>query len=259
MKIYEYYRDTAKLSLNGSIAALLPAIFIIGGNLSFFKDKEIMLLTIPFLVYSLICFQIYLFNMKKSIFIGKRMVSVKSSYHSIFEVSHLLLVFQKTRLPVLRLYFSNGYLAGELRKVPSKKLILFSKCYALFDAQQQIMGYFRVKRNRTLSIEVYNRKKEYLGCYEKTKLGMWKSKKELLNSSGHMIGKVQGSRIFMDEQIKNQNLQGITRLRRGWMPLEWERYFPQPNTPVLSFENGLTEEDKLLGMSILINEFFIER
>ena len=41
MKINEYYRDTAHLNLNGSIASLLPVIIIIAGNLTIFKTKEI--------------------------------------------------------------------------------------------------------------------------------------------------------------------------------------------------------------------------
>ena len=53
MKINEYYRDTANLNLNGSIAALIPAIIIVAGNLFFIKNNEIMILMIPFLIYSL--------------------------------------------------------------------------------------------------------------------------------------------------------------------------------------------------------------
>lgn len=60
MKINEYYRDTAHMHLNGSIASLVPTIMIVIGNLSVFKNNDIMLLAIPFLIYSFISFQIYL-------------------------------------------------------------------------------------------------------------------------------------------------------------------------------------------------------
>jgi hypothetical protein len=43
------------------------------------------------------------------------------------------------------------------------------------------------------------------------------------------------------------------------MPVEWSSVFPEPNTPVLSLSENLTEKDKLLRMSFLINEYFIDR
>jgi hypothetical protein len=261
MRINEYYRDAANLSLNGSIAALFPAIFIIGGNLSFFQNKEIMLLTVPFLVYSLICFQVYLYKKKRSISIGKNMLSAKSSYQSIFGGNNLLVVSLNTKSPVLQLYFPDGYKAGELKRLPQKGIRFtgLSKWYALYDFHRQIIGYFKVKGSKTIKIEVYSQNKEYLGCYAKKQLGLWKNKKDLLDASGKLIGTVQGSSIYMDEQIRNHRNVVMVRLRRGWMPLEWEKYFPEPNTPVLSFKGGLTQNDKLLTMSLLINEYFIER
>jgi hypothetical protein len=259
MRIHEYYRDTANLSLNGSIASLLPAIFIITGNLSFFQNREIMLLTIPFLVYSLISFQSYLFQLKRSIYIGKNMLTVKSSYQSIFEGNYFLILMLQTKRPVLKLFFPNGYQAGEFRKLPQKGFIRLTRWYALFDTQQQIIGYFKVEKKTTIKIEVYDLNKELLGCYIKEKSGWRKYYKALIDASGTLIGTIQGSNAYMDEQIKNHRNQENARLRRGWMPLEWDRYFPESNTPVLSFRGELSDNDKLLRMSLLINEYFIER
>jgi hypothetical protein len=261
MKIYEYYRNAANLHLNGSIAALFPTILIIGGNFSFFHNEEIMLLTIPFLVYSLICFQIYLFKMKRSIVIGKNMPMTESFYSSIFAAKHLLAVYLNAHSPRLLLYFPDGHQAGEIKKFREKGIgfVRLSKWYALYNFHDQIIGYFNVKGRNIIKIEVYDQNKDYLGCYEKKKLSWMKSKKELLDASGRFIGAIEGSALYMDEHILNQTNQQVGRLRRGWMPLEWDRFFPEPNTPVLTFMDGTSEKDKLLRMSFLINEYFIER
>jgi hypothetical protein len=80
-----------------------------------------------------------------------------------------------------------------------------------------------------------------------------------LDESGESIGSVEGSRYFMDERVLSKTRQQVGQLRRGWMPVEWEGRFPESNTPVLSLAENLSEKDKLLRMSFLINEFFIER
>ncbi|MGZ4161174.1 MAG: hypothetical protein ACXVNF_10330 [Neobacillus sp.] len=261
MKINEYYRDTANLNLNGSIAALFPTIFIVGGNISFFQHKGIMVLTIPFLVYSLISFQLYLFKIRRSLAIGRKIRMSESSYQSIFDVKNLLVVYLNTQSLRLLLYFTDGNQAGEIKKCQEKKRLFggVSKTYALYDFHGKVIGFFYVTGKKTLKIEVYTQKKVYLGCYEKKQISLMKSKKELVDPSGRFIGAVEGSRLYMDEHIFDSANQQVGRLRRGWMPLEWSRLFPEANTPVLSFKEGMSENDKLLSLSLLINAYFIER
>lgn len=261
MKIHEYYRDTANISLNGSIVALVPTIMIVGGNISFFQNKEIMLLTIPFIVYSLIGFQIYLFRLKQSIVIGKNMTKSKSLYLSLFDAKQLLLVYLNTQNPRLLLYFPDGHQAGEIKKYREKgfNILGLSKTFALYNFQGKVMAVFKVKGKNHIKIDIYDRNNVYMGSFEKKKVAWRKSKKELHDASGRFIGAVEGSLFFMDEHLLDNSNKQVGRLRRGWMPLEWSPIFPEPNTPVLSFWEGLSEEDKLVRMSLLINEYFIER
>lgn len=261
MKINEYYRDTAKARLNGSIAALIPAIIIISGNLSYFQNKLVMVGCVPFIIYSLISFQIYLFRLNQSIAIGKNMSSSLGANRTIFDESHLLLVYFDLLSPSLLLFFSNGYLAGKITKYKKgKRIFQRNRDYVLLGLNDDILAIFRVKGRKKIKIEAFTKENEYLGCYEKTKKSILrKSKKELLDSSGRFVGAVEGSALFMDEQIYNNQSRRVGRLRRGWMPLEWSNIFPEPNTPVLSFWEGFSEKDKLLRMAMLINEYFIER
>jgi hypothetical protein len=254
MKINEYYRGSANVTLNGSIAALVPAMIIGVGNLYFFQNKQIMLLTIPFIVYSFISFQLYLFRMKQSINVGRNILQTKSYDQSIFEASHLVVVFINLQESSVHLFFPDGHRAGMIRRYRQKGFFKKPKIYAFYNSNNEAVGYYKVTQLKTLKIEVFNQNKKYLGCYEKEK-----GRKELKEASGKFIGAVEGATYYMDEKILDQARQQVGRLRRGWMPVEWSGRFPEPNTPVLSLSESLSDEDKLLRMSFLINEFFIER
>lgn len=261
MKINEYYRDTANLNLNGSIAALFPSIAIVAANLSIIKNKEIMLLTIPFLIYSFVCFQFYLYRRRQSISINRSMVNSEGSTESLFEARHLLVLYLNTSSSRLQFYFPNGHLAGMMKRYRGKgiKKLSVSKIYALYNLENQAIGYYKVSGRKMIKIEVFNHKRQYLGCFQRRKQDWRTTKKELLDSTGRYIGVVEGAAAFMDERLINSNHLLEGRLRRGWMPMEWSSLFPEPNTPVLSLGESLSEQDKLLRMSFLINEYFIER
>lgn len=253
MKIHEFYRGAAIINLNGSIAALVPAIIIAVVNLYYFQNKQIMLLTIPFVLYSFISFQIYLFRMKQSISISRDIPHLENNQQSLFDARHLLVVFMNHQRACVSLFFSNGNQAGVIKKYRKKRL-LRKTIYALYNSQEQVIGYYKTKQLKSLIIEVYDRNMRYIGCYEKLK-----KKKEIFDASGNCIGSVEGSAYFMDERVLDQDSQQVGGLKRGWMPLEWSKRFPEPNTPVFSLSENLSEKDKLLRMSLLINEYFIER
>ncbi|MDP4083601.1 MAG: hypothetical protein Q8934_03190 [Bacillota bacterium] len=261
MKIYDYYRDTAKARLNGSIAALVPAIIIVSGNLSFFQNNEIMLGTIPFLVYSLLSFQIYLFRHNQAILIGKNMSLSHRRVQTLFDAKHLLVVYLNVLSPKVMLFFTDGHLAGEIKKSKNRvRFLKLERCFTLTNSQKKVIATFKIEGRKKVKIQVFSEENKYLGCLERQKkLILQKDRKELLDSTGRYVGTIQGSSFYMDEQIYNKEDKRVGRLRRGWMPLEWESLFPEPNTPVLSFSEGLNEEDKLVGLSLLINEYFIER
>jgi hypothetical protein len=116
-----------------------------------------------------------------------------------------------------------------------------------------------VSGKKKIKIEVFDYKRKYLGRFEKRRLNWRTNKKELLDSKGRYIGAIEGSSVFMDEQVNTGHPIPDGRLRRGWMPIEWSPLFPEPNTPILTLKETLSEEDKLLRMSFIINEYFIER
>jgi hypothetical protein len=261
MKINEYYRDSANMNLNGSIAALVPTTIIIVGNLSVFKQREIMLFVLPFMIYSLISFQVYLFRMNQSITIKRNIHASRDISMSIFKARHLLILYRNSHSSRLFIYFPNGHMAGQIKKFRGTGIerLKPSRIYALYNREDQVLGYFKLKGRKMVKINVFDRNQTYLGRFEKKNIGLRKAKKELFDRNGRFMGEVGGSSFFMDELVYDCGLKEVGRLRRGWMPIEWSPLFPEPNTPVLSLTEDLSEEDRLLRMSILINEYFIER
>lgn len=263
MKINDYYQDAANLSLNGSLAALLPIILMTAANLSYLHNEAVFVLTVPFFLYSFLCFQLYLFRKRQSITINRNLSSLKpvNGDQSLFSARHLLVLFHNAQSPQVLLYFPDGQLAGSIKRYRLKGLrkLKFSMLYVLYNSKNEAIACFGVKRKREITIEVYDKKRNCLGFLKKTRLNWLKSREELYDTKGTLIGFVEGSGTFMDEKIIDQYNQQVSRLRRGWMPVEWSPLFPEPNTPVLSFDANLSEQEKLLRMSFLINEFFIER
>jgi hypothetical protein len=261
MKIDDFYRNVARINLNGSILALIPAIFIVGGNFVFLQNNQIMLLVIPFLIYSIINFQLYLRKMKQALIISKNLPESQLSYSTIYSSEQYLLYFVNTLSPRLLIFFPNGTLAGEIKKYRKNGLRLegLSKTFALYDFNKELICFFGVDE-KNLKIEVFNQENEFFGCLEKSNQSLSKKKKrEILNREGRFIAAIEGSTLYMDERIVDSYNHQIGSLQRGWMPVEWNRYVLDPNTPVLSISKELSEKDKLLQLTFLIDEFFIKR
>ncbi|GHH98336.1 hypothetical protein [Neobacillus kokaensis] len=260
MKINDYYRDAAHLNLNSSIAALFLISILVAVNLSFFQNEIIFTLTIPFFLYSFFCFQLYLLRKRQAMTINRNMGArwIKEKEQSFFSASHLLVLYDQTQGPSLHFYYPDGHLAGNIKKYHPKgvRKLNLTKFYILYNSNNKAIACFRVKGKK---IEVFDKERIYLGCLKKTKLKWLKCTRELFDSKGNCIGSVVGSSIFMDEKLVDQENMQVLRLRRGWMPVEWSLLFPEPNTPVLSFSGKLSVQDKLLRMSFLINEYFMER
>ncbi|MEW9051093.1 MAG: hypothetical protein AB2392_08035 [Neobacillus sp.] len=261
MKIQDFYRSMATVSLNGSIVSLFPAIFIIGGNLVFFQNQQIMTLSIPFLIISWIGFQTYVYRMNQAAQIGRNTSNSESVYRSIFETGELLVLLMNTQSASVLFYCPDGNEAGRIKQIRKGfHLFRLTRIYALYNSVGQVEGFFKVKRgNAIIKIEVYSHDNQYLGCYIKKKITWKNTIEELFDAKNNSLGMIEGSRYFMDEKLVSPSREEVGRLRRGWMPVEWSARFPEPNTPVLSFHKTLSNQDKLVSISLLINEFYIER
>lgn len=258
MRINDYYREAANINLNDSIAALVPVLFIVVANFSFINSKALFIFTIPFFLYSIICFQLYLLRKKQAITISRNLVktSSQSENHSLFETRNVLIYYAGLISAQITFFTPEGCLAGSIKGEKRNVLHSFTKIYNLRNQCGEKVGTFKISGKR---IEVFDERNHYLGCLLISKGRLRKKKKELLSSAEKPLGTVEGSAFFMDEKVIGPDSLQVARLRKGWMPLEWSPLFPEPNIPVLSFTDGFTEKDKLLWMSFVIHEYFIER
>lgn len=264
MNIDRYYRNAAAIHLNGSIVSLIPPFFIVIGNVFILESPGIMLFTMPFLMYSLIQFQLYLYRRKQALSIKLQLLDSEGRNNSLFDASDFLVFYENFLFsPRLLLFFSDGSLAASIQAAKAKQypLLKNEKCYVLLNAENQLRGIFKATLKEKRVIEVYNEKKIYAGKYEVVKRGwmLLEEKKEVLDSTGRFVGGTVGSRIFMDEHLFDGRDQEIGRLRRGWMPLNWGKLFPDANTPVFSLSPRLSRNEKLLRFALLTDEFFIKR
>lgn len=265
MNIDRFYRDSAKISLNGSIAALIPAILLVIVNIFIFEKDILMFLATPFIFYSIVLFQIYRVRYKYYVTCNQRLLQQANSERSLLTDSHFLIQSLNTGSATLFLYCPDGSLAGTMSTVRSKEGFFLKKAneFILKGANDEVVARYVVKgKSQTrIEIEVYDEEDTYLGILEKvSEMSLFKqAKKEVVDSTGKVTGTVEGSRMFMDEVLVNQNNQQIGRLRRGWMPLDWSDLFPDANTPVFSLSNCLSERERWLHFSLLVDQYFIER
>jgi len=261
MKIDEYYRDTGKDCLNNSILSLIPAALIAIGNLTIFQSSVLMIWVLPFLIHSVLHFQVYMWRIRQSIVIKKNMRGSGFKEDTLFQARHLLVLRDHALAQRLLLFFPDGHLAGEITRFREKTRFSCrpAREFCLYDYHGSLIGIYVVQKRPQKVIEIYSPQKEFIGSFEWRKYSFFREKKELLDPSGRFVGAVEGSTLYMDEHLLDSRGRVTGRLRRGWMPLEWGRLFPDPNTPLFAFDKGLSEQEKLRQFSCLIYEYFIVR
>ncbi|MEH7344785.1 hypothetical protein V7122_13100 [Bacillus sp. JJ1532] len=256
MNIQEYYKKSAMISLNASLASLVPPILLILYVIIIEPNKNIVLVIIPFLLYSLICYHYYLLNNLRS----KEISSVQNHLNDghLFDKEQVVITFLPAPTLRMQMFDINGNLLGEIRDrqfwpfrwfLPYFLDRVIEKRYGLYDATNQLIGCFILKKKQ---IEIADSNFEVLStCICKPTN---KSFTFTFENEKNTIF-VKRSFQFMDIRFFDRNLITIGRLRKGWMPLEWGNRFKDPNTPILTFEQPISAEDKLLTYAILTKLF----
>ncbi|WP_077213636.1 hypothetical protein [Bacillus dakarensis] len=256
MNIQMYYRNAANTAFNGSMAALLPVIVVILPLLTILQKKELVLLAIPFLIYSFLSYQFYLVYVKRSL--SSEEIKRIPSADDLLKNEHMLLTFLPAPSLRMLMFSPKGQLKGELRDyeqnafrwfLPYFADQWFSKVYGLYDSENSLTATFLRHGNKT--IEVYGQDDETLLTVKKVNKKMYKWN----NGNQELQWEVHSEALFTDIRIKNDKNQVLGRVRKGWMPLEWEKYIKDTNTPVLSFDNHLNRKERLAIMAIVVHLF----
>lgn len=250
MNISKTHLKQAHLFLNSSIIVQIPA-FLSFLFILVYSEKQIMVFVAPFLIYSLFLFQNYLLNYKRFLCTSKKIDRKRVVTTDILSSPQLLVYFSKEESELL-LFLPSGELMGRIIKAKPKNFQrLFPKEFLLIDDKDnQLASYYLTNR----SIDVIQYKKGYIGSFSLTKNSTKKGEFQLL--SGEIVGTLKSETIYLDDKIENANQQLVIRLKKGWMSLDSQEIFGNPNTPVLTISSSLDEREKLLYISLLLKRFY---
>lgn len=250
MNIQDYYKKTALVSLNASIVSLGPPLLFMSYGMITGPNKNFVLLILPFLVYSLICYHFFLLNHQRA---NETSIVNRDLETGLLDQNHVLLTFLPAPSLRMQMFDSHGFLLGEIKDMQFKKVRWFlpnffdsriKKKYGLYDHGEQLRWTFTIKnnhinitdvgKNMTTTYEIiYTKGLIYMNCHGESKL------------------QVKHSSLFTDCQFMNMN-GSIGRLRRGWMPVEWANRFKDANAPIVTFNDKIQKEDKSLIYAVIV-------
>ncbi|MBP2239459.1 hypothetical protein J2Z40_000012 [Cytobacillus eiseniae] len=246
MNIQQFYKKTASLSLSVSLGALIPPFFLILFGIMIIQDGRIVLIALPFLLYSFFCYQYYLICDKRSTAITVNSFERKSDV-TLLESEQVLIHFLPSLSFRMLLFGNYGQLLGEVKNMNKWSIsgllpsFINRKRYGLYNELNELIAIFHLKKNQ---IEIETK--------ECTKIMIWEQKKSQTELIYQINGEtliVNRAKLFMDYQFHLEK-QKIGRLQKGWMPVEWSSKFKDPNTPVLSFIQK-DEQIKIMIVALL--------
>ncbi|WNS73855.1 hypothetical protein RRV45_13100 [Bacillus sp. DTU_2020_1000418_1_SI_GHA_SEK_038] len=256
MNIQEYYKKSAMISLNASLASLFPPFLFILYGIIIAPNISFVLVIIPFLLYSLICYHYYLLNDQRS----KEISILQNQLDNglLLDKDQVILTFLPSPTLRMQIFDINGKLLGEIRDMQFWKFRwflpyfldrFFEKRYGFYDETNQLLRCFTLKKKQIEITDANSNVLTTIFCEPTNKSFTFTYD----NESNTII--VKRSFQFMDIRFFHTNLTPIGRLRKGWMPLEWGNRFKDPNMPVLTFGQSILAEDKLLMYAIITKLF----
>lgn len=255
MNIQQYYDKAAMISLNASLASLLPPLILLIYSLLFVPPKMVIIWAVPFLIYSIVCFQSYITNSQRA----KEAKSVN------FSANHVGTLFQKRAVsltflpaPSLRMLFfnANGQAIGEIRDTHLHSYRWFlpyfcdrlarEKQYGLFTEDEQPFATYKMRRD---SIIIDWEGKSIQLTFKNNRAA---NHIEFINEINGRSFYVERARLYMDFKIFIESKTEAVILKKGWLPKEWSKHVMDANTPYLTFHKELSLEDQLAVYAILI-------
>lgn len=256
MNINKYYYYAAMTSLNSSIAALLPPFILVLYGILYNLSQSILFLALPFLAYSFISYQQYL--------VDKNRVEDFETYNRKtrsypMEPTHSF-VMQFLPAPSLRmmLFTKDGQFAGEIRDYPRLLLYwifpyfldrIFSKRYVFIKPNGEVTATFYMKNKNELII--LNKFNENIAIINR--VSAKKFKWEASCSSGEIT--VQSASMYTDLKFFKNDQSFLARVRKGWLPRQWDNHIKDPNSTVLTLNEAMTETEKLVIFTLLTSLF----
>ncbi|WP_079509405.1 hypothetical protein [Mesobacillus jeotgali] len=258
MNIQEFYLQKANTNLNGSIISAVILLVILSFSLAFSWNLPLFLVTVPFLLVSLVHYNGFVLYKNK---MEESAVPVPLyEDKELFELNSLLLTFAPA--PALRVLFftPDGMFAGEMRETRIRRYRWFIPYFAdkrirkrlgIYDSEGIMQASLIQERNR---LKMFDQKGNVIGLF-------YPSKRKAGSIGIGFIG--NGKKLRIDEstglfhELKLIRDEGelSARLQKGWMPLEWTHYFKDANIPVLTFDYSLNQQERLVVFAALASRY----
>lgn len=156
----------------------------------------------------------------------------------------------------MAIFSPEGNLVGSLKDkreniwmwiIPASLLIFLPRRYILSDTNGHVLCEYRTRFGLNGDIEILTAKEEQLGKYKQSKQLGKKSTSNVANPYG--IRQYGGEILHGSEFIVKQTYdkRKIVHYSCGWMPAYYSKHFLDPNTPLLTFTEGATEDEKRIG------------
>jgi hypothetical protein len=259
MNIQQYYRSAANIALNGSLAAFIPVILILGLGVYFSLKLPLHMVILPFLLYSFICYQGYLIHHRRSL---RAEIGQPSGQSILKKSNQLLIAFMPAPSLRMLLFEPGGHLVGEVRDMrfwwwrwflPYFVDRLFPKTFGFYDHENKLAAIYQI-RKRKKQIKMYDANGNEIGIFLK-KNGLPRSANKRKGIVKSLVGDqeffAEWSPLFPNMKIRNKQGMIVGKLIKGWMPLEWGKRFVDANTPILFFDESLEEREKKLLFGVL--------
>lgn len=248
MHIKHFYDQSATSSLNAALLSLVPAIVFVIIGVKYNIQMYFYLMTIPFLLYSLVCYQMYLVQKRRynELAIASMQDEEKIIKKDLFETSAVLLSFLPAPSLRMLLFEPGGSVVGEVRDVrfnfwrwfiPPMIDSILTQTYGVYNAQNKLLSMIKINAQ---SMKIYSHTGELLWIYKRVE----KKRGSFMNKTRTEMMNVDGMSLWCDYAFsKNNNHYGT--LKKGWMPLEWTSLFKDPNMPVIIWEKRAEVEDQI--------------
>lgn len=251
MNIRHYYQISAAMALNASLVSLIPIIIFLLMSPIFSTKILLVVATTPFFIYSFISYQYYLLQKRRY----GEIEEIEDEETSTDFIGHSEVLLEFLPAPSLRmvLFDSEGRMVGEIKDLHFKTfrwLIpywldrFFSKSYGVYDQHVGLIGMFNVKNKEIQFLSTDGQVLNSIELEQKTgNVEKWSGRQKVLT--------IRKESLYTDIKFIDENEKEVARLKKGWMPVEWEKYYKNANTPVFFMDQGLQIEDKMMLMGYL--------
>ncbi len=156
----------------------------------------------------------------------------------------------------MAIFSTEGTLVGFLKDkrenifmwiIPAFLLIFLPRRYILSDSNGNVLCEYRSSFGLNGEIVILTAEQEEIGRYKQSKQLGKKSTSNVENPYGirQYGGEILHGSEFIVKETYDQRK--IVHYSCGWMPAYYSEHFLDPNTPLLTFTEGATEDEKRIG------------